>query len=142
MSYAGEITPVEVWEKLLSDKSAYLVDVRTQAEWSYVGVPALQEDMSPMIGQEWQVFPTMSVDPNFGAVLSKRLDDVGAAKSSPLFFLCRSGVRSLAAARAMTALGYEQCFNVTGGFEGDHDEHRHRGTVNGWKASDLPWQQG
>jgi len=142
MSYSGDLTPVEVWEKLLDDRSAFLIDVRTQAEWSFVGVPALPETSAPMIGQEWQTFPTMAVDSNFGATLSKRLEDVGATKASQLFFLCRSGVRSLAAAQAMTALGFEYCYNVTGGFEGDRDDQGHRGTVNGWKAANLPWQQG
>jgi rhodanese-related sulfurtransferase len=55
--------------------------------------------------------------------------------------LCRSGVRSIAAAEAMTAAGYKNCYNILGGFEGPPDQQRHRGTTGGWKAAGLPWEQ-
>lgn len=141
MTYAGDLTPTQVWEKILGDTPAFLIDVRTRAEWTFVGVAALPEGKPPMVGQEWQVFPQMGVDPNFAQTLSARLEDLGAQKDSELFFLCRSGVRSLAAAEAVTALGYAKCYNITGGFEGDLDQQGHRGNSNGWKAEGLPWQQ-
>jgi rhodanese-related sulfurtransferase len=75
------------------------------------------------------------------------VDEVSAAlgsarKDAPVFLLCRSGVRSRAAAIALTKAGFSQAYNVAGGFEGDLDETRHRGRRNGWKASGLPWFQG
>ena len=141
MDYGGEVTPSECWAQLHSEDPAILIDVRTRAEWAYVGLPALPAGTQPMIGQEWQVFPEMAIDPGFVTALTSRLKELGATTDSQLCFLCRSGVRSLAAARAMAAAGYTRSFNVTGGFEGDPDEEQHRGNRNGWKAEGLPWQQ-
>ncbi len=146
MDYGGDVTPQECWEKLKSSSkaglSAILIDVRTRAEWSFVGVPTLEESMQPMIGQEWQAFPDMAVDEKFAESLKNTLNDIGATEETELCFLCRSGGRSLSAARAMTAIGFPNTFNVTGGFEGDPDEQAHRGNRNGWKAEGLPWKQG
>ncbi|MBI5164192.1 MAG: rhodanese-like domain-containing protein [Magnetospirillum sp.] len=137
-SYAGEITPAEAWRILTEVPAARLIDVRTQAEWVYVGVP----DLAPL-GKEvalvsWQLFPAMTVNAGFAAQLS----GVAGDRAAPLLFLCRSGVRSKAAAELMTSLGYGRCYNVTDGFEGPHDDTRHRGGKAGWKASGLPWVQG
>ena len=87
---------------------------------------------------EWQTFPSGAQNPNFAAQAGAAL---GANKDVPVVFLCRSGARSRAAAMAMTAAGYTKAFNIAGGFEGDLDETRHRGTSNGWKAAGLPWTQ-
>jgi rhodanese-related sulfurtransferase len=80
----------------------------------------------------------MQVDPDF---VTKLADRVGSGRDVPLLMLCRSGVRSAAAARAMTAAGYRLCFNVAGGFEGGLDDAGHRGNAIGWKADGLPWSQ-
>ncbi|HEU4379951.1 MAG TPA: rhodanese-like domain-containing protein, partial [Hyphomicrobiaceae bacterium] len=66
----------------------------------------------------------------------------GADKGTEIFFICRSGARSLKAAEAMVAAGYSRCRNVADGFEGPLDPHRHRGQLSGWKAKGLPWTQG
>ena len=142
MDHGGDVTPQECWNKLSGDSGAILIDVRTRAEWSFVGAPVLQDSMKPMIGQEWQAFPEMKVDENFATSLEKALKEMGATKETNLCFLCRSGGRSLSAARAMTAIGFRNTFNVTGGFEGDPDDSAHRGNKNGWKADGLPWKQG
>jgi rhodanese-related sulfurtransferase len=90
---------------------------------------------------EWQVYPTMGRNASFEDDVAERLTAAGATAGSPVLFLCRSGARSQAAARAMTVKGFTKCFNVAGGFEGDVDADRHRGRTNGWKASGLRWQQ-
>jgi rhodanese-related sulfurtransferase len=77
------------------------------------------------------------VDPRFADRLARELGALG----DDLFF-CRSGSRSLAAAKAMAAAGYRACHNVAGGFEGPLDDERHRGSADGWKAAGLPWLQG
>jgi len=141
MTYAGDIDPQECWAMVCGTDKAVLIDVRTRAEWAYVGGPMLEAGSRPQIGQEWQVFPTMQVDDGFVASLKKQLAAQNATTDTKICFLCRSGVRSLAAAQTMTAHGYSQCFNVAGGFEGDPDGNGHRGHVNGWKASGLPWRQ-
>ena len=137
-SYAGDVTPTEAWTILESEPGATLVDVRTDAEWSYVGVP----DLTPLgkrpalIG--WQLFPAMTINDRF----VEEVEKLGMSKDAPLLFLCRSGARSKAAAQALTARGYTACLNIQNGFEGPHDAERHRGSVAGWKSDGLPWAQG
>ena len=131
------VVPKQVWEALKSDPAARLVDVRTNAEWAYVGLPDLGETGQDPVLIPWQVFPTMQVHAGF-------VDDMRAAgitPETPIYFLCRSGVRSLAAAQAAQAAGFPHAYNIADGFEGPPDEHGHRGRVAGWKADGLPWFQ-
>jgi rhodanese-related sulfurtransferase len=118
-----------------------LIDVRTAAEWNYVGVPDLSGIAAPFIRVEWQSFPSGAINPAFVEEVRGALEAGGLERDGPLYFICRSGARSAAAAAAMTAAGYSRCFNVAGGFEGGRDENGHRGTVEGWKAANLPWVQ-
>jgi rhodanese-related sulfurtransferase len=74
--------------------------------------------------------------------LAGELRALGMQFDDDLFFICRSGSRSLAAAKAMATAGYRACHNVAGGFEGPLDDERPRGSVGGWKAAGLPWLQG
>lgn len=139
--YAGDVAPAAAWATLQSDVQAALVDVRTVAEWSFVGVADLSAVAKRPIFQEWQTFPSMQVDPAFADRVAQALEAQGADRDAPVFFLCRSGARSQAAAAALAAQGYTRCFNVEGGFEGPLDAHRRRGAVAGWKADGLPWSQ-
>ena len=136
--YAGDISPADAWDILNKDPKAQLVDVRTTAEWNYVGVPDLSTVGREAALVEWQSFPSMRTNPSF---VSDTEHATAVGKDTPLLFLCRSGVRSRAAAIAMTSAGYSRAYNIAGGFEGDPDAERHRGTKNGWKASGLPWKQ-
>lgn len=138
LGYAGDIGVEETWEILKADPAAVLVDVRTDAEWNYVGIPDLSSVEKKPVLLPWQLFPTMQVNQAF----LEQLDQTGAAKDAPVLFLCRSGVRSQAAAIAATGAGYSKAFNVAHGFEGPHDDTKHRGSVAGWKAAGLPWVQG
>ncbi|MEQ8380095.1 rhodanese-like domain-containing protein [Parvibaculum sp.] len=138
-NYAGDVTPSEAWRVLEANPQAVLVDVRTRAEWSFVGLPDLSGLGKEPVMMEWQQFPTMAVNAGFAADLSSALG--AARRNAPVLFLCRSGARSKAAAIAMTAVGFGNCFNIAGGFEGDLDGERHRGRHNGWKAAALPWAQ-
>lgn len=95
-----------------------------------------------MLLVEWQGFPDNRPNGDFVALLQSELDGVGADRTWNLYFLCRSGVRSLSAAKAMAAEGYGRCFNVANGFEGPLDADRRRGRTAGWKAAGLPWVQG
>lgn len=135
--YAGDVLPAEAWRVLENESDAALVDVRSEAEWTFVGIP----DLSPLGKQAhllaWQSYPGMARN----AAFESEMDKLGLGRDAPVFFLCRSGQRSRAAAEAMTARGYSACYNVAHGFEGDPDDARHRGRLNGWKASDLPWIQ-
>ena len=139
--YAGDVESREAWAMLKADRGAQLIDVRTKPEWNFVGLPDLAELGRQVFCLEWQRYPDMAVDAQFAAKAGEQLNRVGADKNTQLFFICRSGARSAAAARAMTAAGYARAYNIAGGFEGDMDERHHRGHRNGWKASGLPWRQ-
>ena len=133
-----DVSPQQAWEALLSDPAARLVDVRTQPEWTYVGVPDLTATGKPIILLSWQVYPTNARNEAFAAQLASQ----GVTTDTPLYLICRSGVRSRAAAEHLLQQGYAKCFNVQDGFEGPADPHRHRGLTAGWKAALLPWIQG
>jgi rhodanese-related sulfurtransferase len=135
--YAGDITSREAWDILRQDPRAVLVDVRSEPEWRYVGVPDLAGIDKRTVLVSWQHHPGMRQNPDF-------LAEVAAAGVEPgqtLLLLCRSGARSRSAAIALTERGYQTCYNVAGGFEGPHDGEQHRGTRDGWKAAGLPWAQ-
>ena len=131
------VGPRQAWEALRADPQAQLCDVRTDAEWTYVGLADLSEAGKQPVMIAWQMFPTMQVNADF----VQQLWRAGFTPDHPIFFLCRSGVRSLAAAQAAEAAGFAHVFNVADGFEGPPDSHGHRGAVAGWKADGLPWRQ-
>lgn len=135
--YAGDIGVEEAYERLARDGDAVLVDVRTQAEWTFVGVPDLSGLGKETIFVAWQEFPAMDRNPGFAGELAGK----GVTAGNAVLFICRSGQRSKHAAIAMTAEGYGRCFNVAQGFEGPLDREGHRGTEAGWKAKRLPWVQ-
>lgn len=135
--YAGDLSAREAWELLEREKDAILVDVRTRPEWQFVGVPDLERLGKQVAFVSWQNYPGMERNAEFVA----QVQAVGARQDAPVLFICRSGGRSRAAAIAVTAAGLSRCYNVAGGFEGSPDAARHRGTVDGWKASGLPWAQ-
>lgn len=137
-SYAGDVSPKQAWQILEKDSAAVLVDCRTDAEWSWVGLPDLGSLGRAPVCVAWQNFPEMARNDGFLA----ELESQGVTKERTLLLLCRSGQRSRHAAIALTAAGYACCYNVADGFEGPCDDARHRGCDAGWKASGLPWIQG
>lgn len=135
--FAGDISPEEAWEILAANPKAQLVDVRTAAEWAFVGFPDLRPLGREVLFVSWQEFPSMQVNPRF-------FDDVWRLcpdREAPLLFLCRSGHRSRLAAIACAERGYQHCYNIDSGFEGVLDASHHRSRVNGWKVANLPWVQ-
>lgn len=133
-----DVAPRQVWEALMSNPDALLCDVRTNAEWSFVGVPELSQAGKQTLLIQWQLFPSMQPNPNFLAGLSA----AHAGHEAHIYFICRSGARSMAAAQAAKAAGFKHVYNVKDGFEGPLDPRGHRGLVAGWKADGLPWKQG
>jgi rhodanese-related sulfurtransferase len=131
------IPPAQVWQALQQDPRAQLVDVRTDAEWTYVGLTDLTALGKQPVLIPWQIFPSMAVNTGFVA----QLRQAGFTPEHHIYFLCRSGVRSLAAAQAAQEAGFPNVFNVADGFEGNPDSEGHRGRLAGWKASGLPWRQ-
>ena len=139
----SEVLPHEVWAELEASQDAALIDVRTHAEWSFVGTADLSGLGRSTILAEWRSYPDMAVVDSFADTVFEQL---GADIPAKLFFICRSGVRSMQAARAMAdALAAKNvsasCFNVAEGFEGDLNLEGKRGAANGWKARGLAWRQ-
>lgn len=132
--YKGDLLPQETYDRILASENAVLVDVRTDAEWAFVGIPAVE----PLLRISWQAFPTMERNEAFVAEVA----GAGVSKDAEVFLICRSGQRSAAAAAALTEAGFENCYNVAEGFEGDKDAAGHRASIGGWKHAGLPWIQG
>ena len=104
------VPPTRVWEALRSDPKAQLVDVRTDAEWNFVGVPDLASAGKQVVLIPWQVYPTMQ--PN--AAFTDQLKEAGFAPEQHIYFICRSGQRSFAAAQAAQAAGFPLCLQCRG----------------------------
>ncbi|MEO5320291.1 rhodanese-like domain-containing protein [Arthrobacter sp. CC3] len=134
MSYAGDLTPQDAWAKL--EQGAVLVDVRTEGEWAHIGIPDTKATENDPLFIQW-TFPGGIPNPEFIQQLKQQApEDTGVE----LVFLCRSGVRSIAAAIAATQAGFT-AYNVLEGFEGEPDRYGER-TVNGWKNRGLPTNLG
>ncbi len=130
LPYAGALTPAEANEVWQLAPGAKVVDVRTRAELDWVGrVPGAVEI-------EWITYPGSKPNPSFLAQLQREVDS-----EALVMFLCRSGARSDHAARAATAAGYLESYNILEGFEGDKDAEGHRNRIGGWRHAGLPWQQ-
>lgn len=136
MSYAGDITPQEAWELLSDNPEAVLVDCRTTAEWKWVGVADISDLGRDVVYVEWNSANGVHNDDFVGELVGKGV----TPGERPVVFLCRSGNRSIGAAEAATAAGIGPSYNVLDGFEGNLDEHGHRGGT-GWRAVGLPWRQ-
>ncbi|HKI42207.1 MAG: rhodanese-like domain-containing protein [Mycobacterium sp.] len=140
MSYAGDITPLEAWKLLSDNPDAVLVDVRTDAEWRFVGVPDLSSLGREVVFIEWNTSDGRHNE-SFADELRERVaPGPDADADRPVIFLCRSGQRSIGAAKAATQVGITPAYNVLDGFEGQLDANGHRGQT-GWRATGLPWKQ-
>ncbi len=125
------LDPRQAWELLQENADAVLVDVRTKVEHLFVGHPP------NAIHVAWKEAPDWQVNPQFVADVKKAVPDLDA----PLLLLCRSGQRSLDAAKALEEAGYQLLINIVDGFEGPLDDKKHRGNLGGWRFYNLPWQQ-
>ena len=134
--YAGDITPEQAWKLLSENPEAVLVDVRTDAEWRFVGVPDLASLGHDVVYIEWNG----ANGQHNGNFVAELLEQVPARGDRPVVFLCRSGNRSIGAAEAATEAGIAPSYNVLDGFEGQLDGDSHRGG-SGWRAIGLPWKQ-
>lgn len=134
-----EISSLQAWDIVQSDAEVVLLDVRSQMEYEYVGHPV------NAINIPWKEFPDWNVDPEFvdkvRQTLSKRQTTVEQVEEIPILTICRSGARSRSAGEALIEQGFSQVYNISDGFEGDRDDDHHRGTINGWRYHNFPWEQ-
>lgn len=131
MTDVKKLHPKHAWTFLETEKSAVLLDVRDRTEFSFVGHPV------GALNIPWKDAPSWAVNPNFVAEVRAAVPNL----NTPILALCRSGQRSLDAAKALVEAGYTDVTNIEEGFEGPLDEHKHRGVLGGWRAHELPWEQ-
>jgi rhodanese-related sulfurtransferase len=129
-------SPPTAFEALQTHPGAMLIDCRTRAEWVYVGVPVLPNKTQKIAFIEW-VDATGQPNTNFLSAVAQI-----ASTDTPLYILCRSGVRSAAACQFLAESGFNTLINIEDGFEGDIGPSGHRANINGWKYCNLPWTQG
>ncbi|MDY7579663.1 rhodanese-like domain-containing protein [Herbaspirillum sp. RTI4] len=133
LSYAGAVSPHQAFSLLQSNANIFLIDVRTKAERDWVGQVALPP--AQHFSVQWNLYPEGRPNPHF----LDELHQIAADRENVLLFLCRSGVRSKAAATAATKAGYRHCFDILQGFEGGKDAQGHRKMIDGWCYAGLPW---
>ncbi len=131
-----DVRALEAAEILRQAPDAVLVDVRTTMEFEYVGHPLGAVHIPWMEAPEWRVLP------EFAERVRALLRERGRSESAPVLTLCRSGKRSRAAAECLATAGFPEVYNISDGFEGDRDGHKHRSSINGWRQQGLPWEQG
>ncbi|AFC72645.1 Rhodanese-related sulfurtransferase [Rickettsia rhipicephali str. 3-7-female6-CWPP] len=117
------ICSTKAYDMLISNDNAFLVDVRTREEWQQVGIPHL-DNKNKVIFLSWQL--NKDFEDNFLSIVNDKMYAI-------IFFLCRSGYRSFIAANFITNIGYQNCYNISDGFEGNNQD-------KGWKQNNLPWQ--
>ena len=127
--YAGDVSLQLAYQWFLSGE-AVLVDVRSDAEREWVGF------VTGAVPIAWKQWPGMGLNTAFEADLAAAVPEGGK-----VVLLCRSGVRSIAAARHATEKLGLQAYNILEGFEGDPDVRAHRGNQGGWRFHGLPWRQ-
>ena len=140
-NYGGDVSALDAWHDLEATPEATLIDVRTAAEWAFVGLPTLAAIGKMPLLVAWNEFPSGAQLPDFAGRLKAALAEADIGPDAPLYFLCRSGARSRNAAIVATAEGYRHAYNIEQGFEGALDADRHRATPGSWKAEGLSWAQ-
>lgn len=134
MSEIKSLHPKEAWDLLQHNPNAVLVDVRSSMEYLFVGHPQGAVHIAWLESPEWT--------PNDNFISEVRRAALGGVTGSvPIILICRSGVRSLEAGRALIGAGFKEVYNVDEGFEGKLDERHHRSSIGGWRHHGLPWEQ-
>jgi len=131
MSTIKSVSPTQAYEILQSDSQAKLIDTRTFIEYSFIGHPIDAIHVAFKRPPNWDAFPDFI----------EQLESHHIDKTTPLVLMCRSGARSMAAAKVLEQAGYQSLYNMDEGFEGDKDDNNHRNTLGGWRFHQLPWEQ-
>ena len=136
MSYKRNLLPKMAVERLQNNPQALFVDVRSKAEYKYVGYPE-NSILIPWIDDpDWEPNPEA-----FSDAVMQELDSRENLSDTEIILICRSGFRSNEALKCLENKGFTQVSHVASGFEGDLDENDHRGNLNGWRHDGMPWSQ-
>ena len=136
MSYKRNLLPKMAVERLQNNPQTLFVDVRSKAEYKYVGYPE-NSILIPWIDDpDWEPNPKA-----FSDLVMQELDSRKNLLNTEIILICRSGYRSNEALKCLENKGFTQVSHVASGFEGDLDENDHRGNLNGWRHDGMPWSQ-
>lgn len=139
MEEVKSLSPQEAWQLMQDEPRSILVDVRSDMEYLFVGHPV------GAIHIPWIDYPDWNLNPNFVTEIRKLvlggICHEAVESSAPILLICRSGKRSLEAGNLLIKEGFCDVHNVAEGFEGELDDHHHRGTLGGWRFHGLPWEQ-
>ena len=136
MSYKRNLLPKMAVERLQNNPLVLFVDVRSKAEYKYVGYPE-NSILIPWIDDpDWEPNPEA-----FSDSVIQELDGRENLLNTEIILICRSGFRSNEALKCLENKGFTQVSHVASGFEGDLDENDHRGNLNGWRHDGMPWSQ-
>ena len=136
------LLPTEAWTWLQAETARraaqsleppLFVDVRMEIESLYVGRPP------GVVHVAWYEYPDLTADPQAFATAVER--EAGGDKTRPVLLICRSGKRTLDAAKALETAGFADVSHVVHGFEGDLSDDFKRSSLNGWRFEGLPWEQ-
>ncbi len=137
-----DVIPSDAYALATSNAGYYILDVRTVAEWQWVGHPGINKagEGAALTGKVLNI--SYEVSKKGQMILNdhflKDVQDVFQDTSNVvLITMCRSGSRSKAAATVLEAAGYN-VLNMVTGFEGSADTNGYR-TVNAWKVEGLPY---
>ena len=136
MSYKRNLLPKMAVERLQDNPQALFVDVRSKAEYKYVGFPENSILIPWIDGPDWEPNPEV-----FSDLVMQELDGRENLLNTEIILICRSGFRSNEALKCLENKGFTQVSHVASGFEGDLDENDHRGNLNGWRHDGMPWSQ-
>jgi len=130
----GHLSSLDTWVLLKENPEAKLIDIRSSMEFLFIGHP------TESIHIAWMEDPDWEINPNFIKEINQ-IQKASTNNNCPIIMICRSGNRSEKAGIQLLEAGLTNIYHVTDGFEGDRDENNHRGTLNGWRFHELPWEQ-
>jgi rhodanese-related sulfurtransferase len=133
-----EIDPLNASKIIKDDHRSLLIDVRSSMEFLFVGHP------KGAVSIPWIDEPDWDINPHFVRDIRQLI--LGGASGDkkhqpPIMLICRSGKRSHEAGIKVIEAGILNVYNISGGFEGERNEHDQRSTINGWRFDGLPWEQ-
>lgn len=139
----------ETYEMMKKDPKVILVDVRTPAEWQFVGYTKMAQIMVPSVFFKYDAIDDKKpryrdiMNPNFISEFEEAAAKIGADEDTTYVIMCRSGAtRAQPAAKALWQYGYKNVYIMTDGFEGgklkDGDRKGYR-LKAGWKYNGYPW---
>jgi len=141
------LTSRDAHAALEAEPGIVFIDVRTQAEFSYVGHADSVDQNIPFrfLSNRFDAKSgsyEYDKNENFVADVMALMAREGKGKDDPVFVMCRSGGRSAGAVNALAAAGFTRVYNIIDGFEGGTDKATGHRTVEGWRHEDLPWSYG